>query len=166
MTAGTAEQRMAELYSHHSAPLLRFLNRLTRGERQAAEDMLQETMMRAWRHVDTLPAEGDGIRQWLYTVARRIAIDASRVNRRHPEVIGLDGQWSMAAPDNAEAALAHDAVHRAFRALSPAHRDVLTRVYLKGDTIKQAAHALGIPPGTVKSRAYYALHQLRDELSK
>jgi RNA polymerase sigma-70 factor, ECF subfamily len=45
--------------------------------------------------------------------------------------------------------------------LTPEHRDVLGELYLRGNSVPQAAHALGIAPGTVKSRIYYALHALR-----
>ena len=48
---------MAQVHAIHAAPLLRFLLSLTRNERHTAEDLVQETMVRAWQHLESLPAE-------------------------------------------------------------------------------------------------------------
>jgi RNA polymerase sigma-70 factor (ECF subfamily) len=69
----SADQRMQALYRAHARPLYRFLLRITFGDPQAAEDLLQETLLRAWRHLDGLPAEADTLRSWLFTVGRRRA---------------------------------------------------------------------------------------------
>ena len=53
-----AERRMAEVHEIHAQPLMRFLLSLTRNERSAAEDLMQETMLRVWRRSDLLP-EGE-----------------------------------------------------------------------------------------------------------
>jgi RNA polymerase sigma-70 factor, ECF subfamily len=81
-----AEARMRELYDLHAGPLYRYLMSLTFGQRQAAEDLVQETLLRAWRNLDSLNADIKTLRPWLFTVARRIAIDASRARRRAPHI--------------------------------------------------------------------------------
>ena len=84
LTTSQAQERLSELYADHSRPLLNFLLRLTNGERTAAEDLLQETMIRAWRHLETVPTEPENIRRWLFTVARRVTIDAVRMRQARP----------------------------------------------------------------------------------
>src|SRR3712207_5736923 len=75
------------LYEERAGPLLMFVLRLTGGDRQRAEDIVQETLLRAWRNAHRLGAPGQqSLRPWLVTVARRLAIDEHRsANPRPPE---------------------------------------------------------------------------------
>src|SRR5258705_11724326 len=73
-----AECRMREVYEKSAEAVFRFLLRLTFGQRQLAEDLLQETYLRAWRKLDQLPADPASAVPWLFTVARHVAIDAAR----------------------------------------------------------------------------------------
>src|SRR5262245_34459830 len=74
------ETLLRHLYTDHAAPLLAFVLRLTNGDRQRAEDVVQETILRAWRNAHKLNATGErSLRPWLVTVARRIAIDGYRM---------------------------------------------------------------------------------------
>jgi len=69
--------------------------------------------------------------------------------------------------DAGEQVVNHHLVAAALGRLTQDHRDVLRECYFRGSSVAQAAHALGIAPGSVKSRTYYALHALRlaiDEL--
>ncbi|GLY98753.1 sigma-70 family RNA polymerase sigma factor [Actinoplanes sp. NBRC 103695] len=162
-----AEARMTALHAEHAPELLRFLVRLNRGERQTAEDMLQETMLRAWRHLDSLPAAYDDARRWLFTVARRIAIDAIRRRQTRPVEVGLtDLTWVADRDDSIAAAVAVHGFRNAFRSLTAAHRTVLTEIYLRGHEVDEVADRLGVPVGTVKSRAHYALRSLRTALNQ
>ena len=73
------------LYEQHAGPLLMFVLRLTGGDRQRAEDIVQETLLRAWRNAHKLGAQGQAsLRPWLVTVARRIAIDDYRSDNARP----------------------------------------------------------------------------------
>src|SRR6185369_12797073 len=73
------ESLLRHLYADHAGPLLGFVLRLTNGDRQRAEDIVQETILRAWRNAHKLNAHGErSLRPWLVTVARRIAIDGYR----------------------------------------------------------------------------------------
>jgi RNA polymerase sigma-70 factor, ECF subfamily len=160
-----AEARMTALHDEHAPALLRFLLRLTRGERQTAEDMLQETMLRAWRHLDSLPADRDDSRRWLFTVARRIAIDSVRRRQTRPVEVGLtDLTWVPDSVDSIGTADAAEAIRLAFQELTPSHRTVLTEIYVRGAGLDEVAERLGVPVGTVKSRAHYALRSLRTAL--
>src|SRR5262245_40675916 len=78
---------LQHLYADHAGPLLTFVLRLTNGDRLRAEDVVQETILRAWRNAHKLSTCGDrSLRPWLVTVARRIAIDGYRVDVATREV--------------------------------------------------------------------------------
>jgi RNA polymerase sigma-70 factor (ECF subfamily) len=154
---------MTAMYAEHAGPLLRFLLGLTGGERYAAEDLLQETMLRAWRRLDALPANGGEVRRWLYTVARRLTIDAARRRRVRPQEIQLvDLRGVPTADETVGAVLATTTIRRALARLSTSQRDLLVELYVHGKTIKQTAQMLGVPDGTIKSRAHYAVRALRE----
>jgi RNA polymerase sigma-70 factor (ECF subfamily) len=136
------------------------------GDRQRAEDIVQETLLRAWRHPEALAADRGSARPWLCTVARNLAVDAHRSRRARPPEVGADALSVVAVPDEAERVLEGWIVADALRALSPEHRDVIVETYYRGKSVAEAAVALRIPPGTVKSRTYYALRALRLALAE
>ncbi|MFI5930848.1 sigma-70 family RNA polymerase sigma factor [Actinoplanes sp. NPDC051494] len=157
--------RMTALHADHAGDLLRFLLGLTRSERQTAEDLLQETMLRAWRHIEAVPRDDEGARRWLFTVARRLVIDTVRMRRTRPAEVNLmDFTWVPGGDDTTASALAAHSMRHAFSRLSPAHRDILAKVYLRGASTEEVATELGVPVGTVKSRAHYALRALKTGL--
>ncbi|MFF0791563.1 sigma-70 family RNA polymerase sigma factor [Streptomyces spiralis] len=165
-TVSTADEELLRtLYAEHAGALFHYVLRLTSGDRQWAEDVVQETLLRAWQHPAAFdPARGPA-RAWLCTVARHLVIDAHRARRARPAE--ADGEAfrraaeQTPAEDQIEQALQSWAVADAVRTLSPDHRAVLLETYYRGRTMAQAAEALGIPLGTVKSRTYYALQALR-----
>lgn len=119
-------------------------------------------MLQAWRHLDRLPAEGESVRRWLFIVARRIAIDAARARQARPTEVGvIDLTGIPGRSDLVECVVAEQTVRRALPKLSAAHRAVLNELYFQGRSTDEAAARLGIPEGTVKSRAHYALRALR-----
>lgn len=165
-THGTAadELLLRSLYAEHAGPLLRYALHLTSGDRQRAEDIVQETLLRAWMHPDAIsdrPA-----RPWLFAVARNLAVDAYRARRARPHEVGEEALALVPAPDEADRALESWAVADAIRALRPDHRRVLLETYYRGRSVAEAAAVLGIPPGTVKSRTFYALRALKLELEE
>jgi len=161
-TMTTASDRIDELHAAHSASLLRFLIALTHGERQTAEDLLQETMLRAWRHVDKLPTDYAGEKRWLFTVARRLLIDMVRSRQSRPaETPVFDMDWASTAEDTTDVAIATHSILTAFDKLSDAHRNVLSDLHFRGEAPVDVAKKLRVPVGTVKSRAHYALRALR-----
>jgi RNA polymerase sigma-70 factor, ECF subfamily len=165
--AGTAETReraadeafVRALYAEHGGALLRYALHLTGGDRQRAEDLVQETIVRAWRHPEALtdrPA-----RPWLFAVARNLAVDAYRARQSRPPEVGQAVLETLAAADDAERTLESWAVAEAVASLRPDHRKVLVETYYRGCSVAEAAAALGIPAGTVKSRTFYALKALK-----
>jgi RNA polymerase sigma-70 factor (ECF subfamily) len=157
-----ADVRMCAIQERHADAVFRFLLRLAHGDRPLAEDLLQETLLRAWRTIDELPDDPESQRRWLFTAARRIAIDAARARRARPaEVQVTDLARIPAVRDEVEAVVAAHTVHRALPKLTPSHRQVLIELYFHVHSTEEAATRLGIPEGTVKSRAHYALRSLR-----
>jgi RNA polymerase sigma-70 factor (ECF subfamily) len=162
----SAAARMQALYQVHAKPLYRFLLGLTFGERQAAEDMLQETMLRAWRNIEDLNANIATLRPWLVTVARRVAIDAGRARHARPAEVNVVDLTGVPADDDAiEGMLAAETIRQALTRLSPEHRRAIIEVYYHGRSAAEAARLLGVPEGTVRSRIYYALRALRAGLA-
>jgi RNA polymerase sigma-70 factor (ECF subfamily) len=160
------EELLRTMWEEHGGPLLAYATRLTDGDRQRAEDIVQETLLRAWRHPEALAADRGSARPWLCTVARNLAVDAHRARMARPPEVGPDALSVVAVGDEADRVLESWIVTDALRALSADHREVLVETYFRGKSVAEAASALGVPPGTVKSRTYYALRALRLALTE
>jgi RNA polymerase sigma-70 factor, ECF subfamily len=157
------EQLLRTLHDEHAQALWTYVVRLTGGDRAKAQDVVQETLLRAWRTPAVLDQSRGSPRGWLYTVARRIVIDEWRSARSRPEVV-TDEVPEPAGPGVdtiAQQTVDRELVVAALRTLSPEHRDVVLECYFRGSSVAEAARTLGIPPGTVKSRTHYALRALR-----
>jgi RNA polymerase sigma-70 factor (ECF subfamily) len=155
---------VAELYRRYHTPLLAFVLRLTAGDRQHAEDIVQETMLRAWRQAaqfDPADASRPSLMPWLATVARRIVIDEQRKRNARPMETDEAMLTKASVPDWTDDLLRSVIVADAMLELSPAHREILNETILRDRTVNEAAEVLGIPVGTVKSRVYYAIRALR-----
>jgi len=161
-----AEVQMREIHRNNGVPLLHFLRGLlSPSAAHTAEDLVQETMLRAWRSLDAVPVEPDSQRRWLFTVARRLAIDAYRKRQSRPAEVGLiDTEPAATGSEAAETVIATLTLRNAINELSFAHRTVLQELYVEGHSLDDTATRLGIPVGTVKSRAHYAVQQLRSAL--
>ncbi|WP_250573211.1 sigma-70 family RNA polymerase sigma factor [Nonomuraea sediminis] len=160
------EAAVSALYRQYHGPLLAFVVRLTAGDRQLAEDVVQETMIRAWRSTDQLDPGASSLMPWLATVARRIVIDERRRRDARPKESGDGPLESVPMPDEMEGLLHQVVVSEALKALSPAHREILNETILRDRSVNEAAEVLGIPVGTVKSRVYYAVRALRIALEE
>jgi RNA polymerase sigma-70 factor (ECF subfamily) len=165
-TRGEDDTTITGLYQTYRAPLLAFVLRLTGGDRQLAEDVVQETMVRAWREVGRLDLSGPSLMPWLTAVARRIVIDEHRRKEARPAEAGEGTVADLAVDDDAAATVLRVAVADAMRQLTFSHRQILNETILRDRTVNQAAKALGIPVGTVKSRVYYALRVLEVVLAE
>jgi len=158
----TREQTLEFVYRANYAQLLAYAQKLTLGDRTRAEDIVQETMVRAWQHIDELKLDQDAARPWLFTVARRISIDGLRARAsRPPEVNGDMLMFQPEKADRIEDALTTMDLRNVLKVLSPDHREVLVNLYLRGRTSEETAAVMGIPNGTVKSRCFHALRAVR-----
>jgi RNA polymerase sigma-70 factor, ECF subfamily len=151
---------MQQLHDEHATALWHFCLRLVGNDRTRAEDVVQETMLRAWRHREILENPPTALRAWLYTVARNIVTDDWRRRRSHVETPYADVPESGARDDNDQLLLSW-VVAEAVTRLSPDHRAVLLECYYRGRPVAEVARRLGVPEGTVKSRTHYALRALK-----
>jgi RNA polymerase sigma-70 factor (ECF subfamily) len=158
---------MRVLYDEHGAALWRYVLRLT-GDRSRAEDLVQETLLRAWEHPEVVDDSERSARAWLFTVARNMIIDERRSSRFGNGVATLDtaGTAEGAAPDEVNAALDRLLIGDAMAQLSAEHRGVIRRSYYLGWSTSQIAEDLGIAEDTVKSRLHYAVRALRLSLQE
>jgi RNA polymerase sigma-70 factor (ECF subfamily) len=154
------EALIRSLYEEHGRSLLAYATRLT-GDRAAAEDVVQETLLRAWKRADALVNAAGSVRGWLLTVARNIVIDQARARSARPPESEQTAATHPVADDHAESVVNSMVVLEALDRLSEEHRDVLVELYYRDRSVTEAAEALNIPPGTVKSRSYYALRAMR-----
>ncbi|MEU8256623.1 sigma-70 family RNA polymerase sigma factor [Micromonospora inaquosa] len=155
------EALIRSLYEEHGRAMLAYATQLTR-DRAIAEDIVQEALVRAWRHPDSLVNGKGSVRGWLLTVVRNLITDAVRARMARPSEVPESPTDVAIERDHADQVVNSMVVMDALNRLSQEHREVLEQVYLLGSTVAEAAKALGVPPGTVKSRSYYALRALRD----
>ncbi|HEY2575486.1 MAG TPA: sigma-70 family RNA polymerase sigma factor [Streptosporangiaceae bacterium] len=158
-----AEAIVIQLYRENGAFVLSYVTGLLR-DRHLAEDVVQETMLRAWRHCAQFSEQKGSVRGWLIKVAHNVAMDKIRMRRSRPAEVAEDAAPEALVADHADAVVTAVHVRDALDRLSPSHRAVIEEIYLNGRTAREAAAKLGIPEGTVFSRSYYALRILRREL--
>lgn len=147
------------MHDSHAEALWRYALRLT-GDKELAQDVVQEALLRAWRHPDILEQGTAASKAWLYAVARNFAIDEARSARARWEV-GSASPPERARCDHTDKTLDAWLIADALSQLKPEHRVVIVRAYYRGESIPELAEALGVPPGTVKSRLHYGLRALR-----
>ena len=165
--AGLEGQVMRVLYHEHAAALWRYAVRLT-GDTARAEDVVQETLLRAWRHPEVTSDKERSARAWLFTVARNLVIDERRSARFRSEsgTPDMEQAADRAGPDEVETALDRMLLIEAMAHLSEDHRAVISRAYYQGATTAQIAAELEIAEGTVKSRVHYGMRGLRLKLQE
>jgi RNA polymerase sigma-70 factor, ECF subfamily len=160
------DQAVSQAYRAYGPFLINYLLGLTQGDRHKAEDILQETLVRAWQHPEAVQEDGVWSKAWLFTVARNIAIDHIRAQRIRPvELADHYVSDEAGVDDRLERLLESTEVHAAVQALPARLRDVLVELYFGQQSVGEVARILGIPEGTVKSRCFYAIKALREELA-
>jgi RNA polymerase sigma-70 factor (ECF subfamily) len=153
------EELVRALHDEHAGALWSYVVSLT-GDRVSAHDVVQETLLRAWRHPESLDPARGSTRGWLFTVARRLVIDDWRSARNRRESVSADVPDRVVV-DESDQVLQQWVVAQALTRLSAEHRAVLRECYFRGRSVAEASRALGVPEGTVKSRTHYALMNLR-----
>ncbi|HET6985913.1 MAG TPA: sigma-70 family RNA polymerase sigma factor [Kribbella sp.] len=157
------EELICTLFNEHGRAMLAYATRLT-GDRASAEDVVQDALLRAWQHPDSLTNRKGSMRGWLLTVVRNIGRDRVRARKVRPAEVPASPATVPIECDHADQVVNTVVVLEALDQLSPEHRGVLEQVYLQDRSVAEAAEVLGIPPGTVKSRSYHALRALREHL--
>jgi RNA polymerase sigma-70 factor, ECF subfamily len=160
------EKSLSELWRIHGTALRRFALKLTLGDQYRAEDIVQETLLRAWRHPEVVDGHAETIRPWLFTVSRHVAIDIWRAKSRRDNNLVEDQLTDRPNPvDRIDQAMTAMDIRAALVQLTPEHRQVIVQAYYLGRSVTEIAALLSIPEGTVKSRTYYGLRQLKRLLS-
>lgn len=158
------EALVRTLFEEHGNAILAYATRLL-GDRAAAEDIVQEALVRAWRHPEVLVNGKGSVRAWLFTVVRNLVTDTVRARKARPQEVAETPMSVPVQKDHSQQVVDSMFVLRALDRLSAEHREVLEHTYLRGLTIEQTARELEIPVGTVKSRSFKALRALRDRFS-
>jgi RNA polymerase sigma-70 factor, ECF subfamily len=153
---------LRELYRRYSGELFGFACHAL-GDRELAEEVVQDVFARAWRRADGYDSERASVRTWLYAIARNRIIDARRRAAVRPS---LSEREDEAVAEELPHEPLEEAVLRwqlaaALTRLTPDHREVIRLAHYGGLTLREIAEQKGIPLGTVKSRTSYALRSLR-----
>jgi RNA polymerase sigma-70 factor (ECF subfamily) len=158
-TQVTHDDLARAMYDTHAAALLSYVRRMLGGDRQLAEDIVQETLVRARRHCVDLDVTT--VRPWLFTTARHLVIDVLRARRVRPAELTTNHFDHVVTGDGIDQALDAILMADALGSLTDVHRAVLIECYYRGRTAAEVAEEQGLPPGTVRSRIHYALRALR-----
>jgi RNA polymerase sigma-70 factor (ECF subfamily) len=129
------------------------------GEKQAAEDATQEVFIKVFRTIASFDGRAK-FSTWLYRVTRNVCLDMARSGRRTPQPVDPVTLEPLAAADFADDVVFAHALGQAIGTLPPEDRDALGAVTLFGLSYADAAYALGVPVGTVKSRVFRARRAL------
>ncbi|MDX1661307.1 MAG: sigma-70 family RNA polymerase sigma factor [Gemmatimonadota bacterium] len=157
------ERAFAALLSPYRRPLLAFLCRRT-ADRHEAEDLLQETLVRIWRGLEAYEDRGR-FGAWAFTIARRVAIDASRASARRSEAIEPGPAPPGESREDPESEVLTDELRRLLLVevdrLPEEQREVLWLRQHGGMTFREIAETVDAPISTVLSRMHYAVTKLR-----
>jgi RNA polymerase sigma-70 factor, ECF subfamily len=153
---------LRELYRRYAPELFGFATSAL-GDRELAEEVVQDVFAQLWRHAGDYDQRKASVRTWLYAIARNRIIDAHRRAAARPKRAEDDASLDSAAEMDAalDNAVLRWQVTAALARLSPAHREVIRLAHYGGLTMREIAERTGVPLGTVKSRTSYALRHLR-----
>ncbi len=158
------DELLRALHDAHGAALFRYVARLT-GDYTFAQDVVQESLLRAWKHPEILEQSDESARAWLFTVARNLVIDDRRSARNRRE-ISTEELPENSRLDETESVLDVWLLSDALSSLSVPHRTAIIAPSYLGHSIAEIARQEDVPEGTVKSRLHYALRALRLSLQE
>jgi RNA polymerase sigma-70 factor (ECF subfamily) len=162
---GDPDAVIRQLYSHYAKALHGYVDQFC-PDRASADDIVQETFIRAWRHLPQLSGDDRPIRPWLFRVARNLLIDANRAAQARPMTVPGEAAGEVGTDSGMDQILDRQLVSAALQHLSPAHQSVLVETFYRGGTTATVARELGIPHGTARSRLHYALDAMRKHLQE
>ena len=153
---GGAEAAFRELFRRHTPHLLQFVARVLRKSAGEAEDVVQDTWIRAYPALVTFRNESS-FSTWLCSIGLRAALDSMRRNRRHAADALFDDDWAQEPPRNEDRMDIESAIAR----LAPGYRMVLVLHDVEGFTHEEIGMQLGIAPGTSKAQLFKARRVMR-----
>ncbi|GAB4575205.1 MAG: sigma-70 family RNA polymerase sigma factor [Anaerolineae bacterium] len=167
------ESALGELYDRYNGLVFSIALEIL-GDRDQADEVLQEVFARVWQRADTYAPDRGAVKHWIASLARYRAIDVLRRQTRRPDghpvdLEEVDFRLSEDNPDPEEVvdqAFDRRRVRLALRQLPEEQRQVLALAYLRGLTHRQIADLLHLPVGTVKTRIRLGLQKLRKALDE
>ncbi|WP_242903399.1 RNA polymerase sigma factor [Actinomadura terrae] len=161
------QDAFAEIFDEHAGVVYRYAVRMV-GDRAAAEDVVSLTYLEAWRQRERIRPDGESLRPWLLGIAANVLRNTARAARRHRAALARLPRGDT-VPDFADDLVGRmtdaeqlAAVWAALSRLRPKEREVFTLVVWSGLDYAEAAEALGVPVGTVRSRLSRARRRLRE----
>ena len=158
--SGLSLQTLYRRYSHE----LYGLAYRTLGDRGAADELVQDVFTSVWRNAKSYDRRRGSVRTWVYRIARNAVIDRHRRSSVRPALAAM-AEHETSEPGALDQSIEQIAlrcqVTTALARLSPEHRDVVRLAHYEGMTMREIAEAKGLPIGTIKSRAWYAMRSLR-----
>ncbi len=154
------QKQFEELVQTWSADLYRFAYWLG-GEKELAEDLVQETFLRAWKSIDQLKDQ-KAVKSWLFTILRR-----EHARKFERKVIPINQEHE---PDTTAGKTTHDTsteaftLHRALAELAPEYREPLILQVIGGYNMDEIANQLSLTKGAVMTRLFRARNRLRSQL--
>lgn len=152
---------LARLYDRFERPVFSLAVQTLGGDRQRAEEVVQDTFMKVWRGASTYDDALGSPSSWIFTIARRTAIDLWRRESRRPVPSEASAEVASGAPDVGDEAWAGWELNKALVDLPDDQRVAIDLFVVMGYTHVQIAEQTGIPLGTVKTRIYAGLRALR-----
>ena len=163
------------LYDRHASTVLGISLRIS-GDQLIAEEVLQETFWRVWRHAVTYQPQLGSFTVWLFRIARNLVVDLHRKQNSRLQTIGYNGHDALDidqtpdpnadVPEQVQSSFKQQQVRMALATLPEEQRQVIEMAYFFGMTRQEIAEATGEALGTIHTRARLGLQKLRRELEK
>lgn len=166
------KRALEQLYDRYAAAAMGLALKML-GERNTAEEIVQEAYWRVWKRASTFELQRGQFTAWLFGIVHNLAIDEMRRRRVRPNTVSTDAddESILDLPDHqadvAESALqlvTGERVRLALKELPDAQRSVIELAYFEGLTHQEIAARLNEPIGTIHTRARLALQKLRETL--
>ncbi len=171
IAVGNAQDREAfnRLFNHYAGKVFGLGMKMLRNE-ALANELVQESMLAVWQKAPLFDLDKGSAQTWIFTLARNRCFDLMRKQKRQPDCISADDIWPLLAGEDTDAdpesqnsaAVEAAQIRSLYKQLPVAQRDVIEHVFMQDKTHQEAALALNIPLGTVKSRLRLAICRLRE----
>jgi RNA polymerase sigma-70 factor, ECF subfamily len=167
VAGGDLGHPLEELYDRYAARLHGLGLRLL-GDPGLAEELVQETFVRLWQSAGRYDPQRGSVPGFVFAIARRLAVDLYRRPSSRPftELDEADRGTDRDPDDVVDRLLVGLNVRDALSSLPDGQREVLELLYLQDLTQRQVAERMGVPLGTVKTRAFYGLRALKEALAE
>lgn len=156
---------VARAYRDHGPAIFGFAVNAVR-DRSLAEECLQETFVRAWRHRERFDERRGSERTWLFTIARRVLVDLIRSRDRRTALVVRAGDPVEHDGRPMEQAVDRLALVEALARLTDAHREAVVAVTIGGASYQDVSDRTGVPVATLRTRMFHALRALRTHLQE